>query len=375
MKLLMCASEYFPHGSGIANSAYNVVEKLKLQGVECTVCSPTGPDISIGNKKIIGSSGFIGLAYFWYLVSRSIDEKKYDVVWLHNPYFVVSNPFTRCLITMQSTYYGMSLKQVGNTRFLWLYYKITSRIEKYCIAHLSKKAFFTGTGKPVCDELEMMGIEKERISYIPNGADVHPFKPVQNKIALRKKFGISEKDIIILSVGRLTPPKRSETMIEVFSVLEKKVENLTLVIAGKGELLETVKDLAKKNGLNKVNFLGHVDHLDLPELYACSDYFLITSIYEGGMPPLTLSEAMASGLPCIVSDIPSFGIVNDSRCGLTVDFKDINHAANEILEYIMGNHPDHAKNARDCAVRILDWEIISKQYLIIFQKLYALNDK
>ncbi|MGI6079023.1 MAG: hypothetical protein ACOYCB_12880, partial [Fastidiosipilaceae bacterium] len=56
-KLLVCATEYHPYGSGIANVVYNVVEHLKEQGVECTVCSPTGPDIKLGSLKLIEKTG------------------------------------------------------------------------------------------------------------------------------------------------------------------------------------------------------------------------------------------------------------------------------------------------------------------------------
>jgi len=57
MKLLVCTTEYFPHGAGIANVVYNVVEHLKEQGVECTVCSPTGPDIILGSQRLIKRPG------------------------------------------------------------------------------------------------------------------------------------------------------------------------------------------------------------------------------------------------------------------------------------------------------------------------------
>lgn len=369
MKMLVCTSEYFPHGSGIANAAYNIVKQLKTHGIECTVCSPTGPDITLGSKKLIDRFGFLGLVYYWYLVYRFFKENDYDAVWLLNPYFICRNPFPLCLVTMQSTYYGMSLYRVGNTRFLRIYYKITAKIEEYSLAKFNKKTLFTGAGLPVCEELEMMRIEKERIAYIPNGADIQPFKPVHNKIALRTKFGIPEEDTIILSVGRLTPQKRSQKMVEVFSSLEKKVDNLTLVIAGNGELLDTVKEFVTKNEIKKVIFLGHVNHLNLPELYACSDYYIITSIYEGGMPPLTLSEAMASGLPCIVSDIPNFRAVKDAHCGIIVNFEDTNLAANEILDYLLRDNSDHAKNAREYAIKFLDWKIISKEYQKLFHRI------
>lgn len=369
MKLLICASECFPHGSGIGNVVYNVAEHLKSGGVEYTICSPTGPDIFLGNEKLIEKCGFIGLLYYWYQVSRFFNKKNvYDMVWLHNPYFFHHNPFPRCVITMQSTYYGLSLHHVGNTRLLWLYYEIISKIEPYLLRKINKTVLFTGVGKLVCEELEKMGIEKERTAYILSGGDIQQFKPIADKKSVRKKFGIPENDIVLISVGRLTPAKRPQTLINIFSLLEKKIPNLTLCIAGKGELLDTTKSLVQKNGLHKVIFLGYVSDQDLPELYACSDYYIIASIYEGGMPPLTLSEAMSSGLPCIVSDIPNFSIVNDAGCGIIVNFNDTDHAAEEIMEYVTKVQSDHAKNAREFALKRLDWEIISKQYLEIFTR-------
>jgi len=113
-----------------------------------------------------------------------------------------------------------------------------------------------GVGKPVCEELEKIGIERDRIVYIPNGVDNGLFRPSPDKKPLRKKFGIPEDDIVLLSVGRLTPAKQPHTMIEVFSHLEKKLGDVTLCIAGKGELSEETKDLAEKNGVTQGSFPG-----------------------------------------------------------------------------------------------------------------------
>lgn len=369
MKLLICTSEYFPHGSGIANVVYNVVGHLKEQHIECTICSPTGPDIRVGSKKLIDKFGFPGLVYYWYKVSRVLKEDDYDAVWLHNPYFIISNPFSVGLVTMHSTYYGMNLRRVGDTRFLRLFYQVISKIEEFCLTRMSKKTVFTGVGQPVCDELEMMGIEKDRIHYVLNGADIRQYRPVTDKKTPRKKFGIPEDSVAILSIGRLTPQKRPQVMIDVFSVLTGKMENLKLCIAGKGELLDFTKKYVMENEIPNVIFLGYADDSALPDLYACSDYYIITSIYEGGMPPLTLSEAMASGLPCIVSDIPNFMIVHDADCGIVVNFEDPGRAANEILDYIGKDTSRHAINARTYAIQFLDWKNITHDYLRIFQSI------
>ena len=151
-------------------------------------------------------------------------------------------------------------------------------------------------------------------------------------------------------------------MIEVFSHLEEKLGDVTLCIAGNGELLEETKGLAEKMGLHKVIFLGYVDHdQDLPNLYACADYYIMASKYEG--TPLTLLEAMASGLPCIVSDIPNLAIVKDADCGIIVDFTDLSVALNDILDYLKLDHHSHGVNARNFATSSLDWEIITEDYL------------
>lgn len=363
MKLLVCTTEYYPDGAGIANVVYNVVERLKEMGVDCTVCSPTGPDINLGSQVLIQKTGIGGLLYYWHQVSRHFKDNDYDVVWLQNPFIITRNPFERCLVTMHSTYYGSSTHGVGSLLFRQ-YKSLVAHIERYCLTHMPPDTLFTGVGKPVCEELEIIGIPRDRIAYISNGVNIRQFRPLDDKKPVRRKFGIPEDDVVLLSVGRLTHQKQPHTMIEAFSHLEKEMNNVTLCIAGKGELLEEIKDLAEKMGLHKVLFLGYVHDRDLPDLYACADYYIMTSKYEGGMPPLTLAEAMASGLPCIVSDIPNLGIVvRDADCGIILNYGDVDMASDQILDYISNGHPDHSQNARRYALGQLDWHLISEQYL------------
>ena len=369
MKLLVCTTEYFPHGAGIANVVYNVVKQLKSMGVECTVCSPTGPDIILGDQTLIQKTGIGGLLYYWWQVSRYFKNSDYDVVWLQNPFILTGNPFKRCLVTMHSTYYGSSTNGVGTPPFR-LYKSLVAHIERYCLTRMPPNTLFTGVGQPVCEELKKIGIEGDRIIYIPNGVDTRLFRPSPDKKLLRKKFGIPEDDIVLLSVGRLTPAKQPHTMIEVFSHLEKELGDVTLCIAGNGELLEETRDLAKKMGLRKVLFLGHVDHdRDLPDLYACADYYIMASKYEG--TPLTLLEAMASGLPCIVSNIPNLDSVRDADCGIVIDFNDLSVASANIVDYLKKDHHEPKINARNFAKNSLDWEIIVGSYLSAFNELCA----
>jgi 1,2-diacylglycerol 3-alpha-glucosyltransferase len=360
MRVLICATEYYPDGSGIANVAYNVVRELEGMGVECTVCSPTGPDIRLGNSSLIKKYGILGMLHYWRQVSQHFKTNNYDIAWLHNPLILGQNPFNKYLVTMHVTLNGVSNQKVSNSFFLRQYKRLSSKIESYCLNRFDPSTRYSCVSQTVCNELKTMGIPENRMSCILNGVDITRFCPTDNKSAIRSKLGLSKDDTVILSVGRLAHQKQPHTMIEVFSHLEKELGDVTLCIAGKGELLEETKDLAEKMGLRKVLFLGYVDDRDLPDLYACADYYIMTSKYEG--LPLTLLEAMASGLPCIVSDIPNLGIVRDADCGIILNYGNVSSASDQILEYISNDHANHSQNARKYALEKLDWHLISKQY-------------
>ena len=369
MKILVCASEYIPLTSGIGNVVYNIVEQFKSGGVDCAVCSPIGSDIELCNRTLTKNFfrfspiffHLYSIIYFWYKASKYIkrNHNKYDILWLHNP-----NPISfkgislkKALITVHTTKYGYPSHS--------LYTKIMSKLEKKFYNNIDCR--FTVVSQQVCKELEEIGIAKQRITYIPNGVDIKLFKPSDNKMILRKKFAIPEDDLIFLSLGRLTEAKQPLKLIEVFSEIEKEKKDVSLVIAGKGELLDKTKEFVRQKKLKNVIFLGYVDEEDITDLYACSDYYIMTSKYEG--QPLTLLEAMASGLPCIVSDISNLRIVEDARCGIVVDFEDVEKATEEITEYLKRENFDHSRNAREYALNNLDWGIIAGRYLEEFKEI------
>lgn len=185
MELLICTSEYFPHGAGIANVVYNVVEQLKEMGVECSVCSPTGPDIKLGSRTLIQKTGIIGLVNYWNQVSQHFKNNDYDVVWLQNPFIITGNPFANCLVTMHSTYYGSSTRGVGNIPF-HLYKSCVAHVERFCLTRMHPATYFTGVAQTVCEEMEKIGISRDQITYIPNGANTSQFLPSTEKKILRE---------------------------------------------------------------------------------------------------------------------------------------------------------------------------------------------
>lgn len=145
----------------------------------------------------------------------------------------------------------------------------------------------------VSREMFDLGVAKERIFNIPNGAE----QPSH----LRRNYEIHEA-MVITFVGRLHPQKGITTLLEACQLVARDTPCLRwrLQLAGTGPLENELKALAGKLAIEQqVSFLGHVD--DVNELLEQSDVFVLPSLAEGMSNALL--EAMAHGLPCVVTDI------------------------------------------------------------------------
>ena len=115
---------------------------------------------------------------------------------------------------------------------------------------------------------------------------------------VRSQFGIMTDELLIGHVGRFSPPKNHDFLVDVFAeVLKQRKAKLLLV--GIGPLQEHIKNRVDILQLSeKVIFAGL--RSDVSQLLQAMDVFIFPSIYEG--LPLTVIEAQAAGLPCIISD-------------------------------------------------------------------------
>lgn len=366
MKILICSPEYPPKASGIGIVVKSVAEEFKRQGHECFICSPTGPDLQLGNKIFIEKFSGLGLLYFWECVRKffKVNSNNYDSIWLHHPLFIFNSPFKKVLITMHTTYYGYKKLSIKHNFFTHLYYVIMERIERFSLKKLDRDDnIFTYISNQILNEFSKIGICNSKTILISNGINTTKFKQLSDKIRLRKEptINIPCSQIVFLSVGRLTIQKNPCKLIDVFSKINSKIPNSSMFFAGTGELLNKLKEQVADLNIKNVYFYGFVDEKKLLELYSMSDYYIIASEYEG--QPLTLLEALSSGLPCIVSDIPNLRFVNDAKCGIVIDFSDINKATMKIIEYISQDNSSHAQNARKYAEENLDLGLIAGKYL------------
>jgi glycosyltransferase EpsF len=103
-------------------------------------------------------------------------------------------------------------------------------------------------------------------------------------------------------VGRFEVPKNHRFLVEIFGSLAARLPTARLVLVGDGPLRPQIEQFVRAKGLeNHVFFLGV--RADVPEIMGCLDVFLFPSLWEG--IPLTLLEAQAAGVSCVVSNVIS----------------------------------------------------------------------
>ncbi len=138
-------------------------------------------------------------------------------------------------------------------------------------------------------------------TFFVHGVGVSKGKIIQSSVSKEEKFkelNIPKDALMLMSVGELSVRKNHQVILNAMAKMENK--NVHYCIAGKGSKEEELLKLAQNLGLEKrFHLLGF--RSDINELLACCDMFCFPSLQEG--LPVSLMEAMAYGIPCVVSSI------------------------------------------------------------------------
>lgn len=143
-------------------------------------------------------------------------------------------------------------------------------------------------------------VESGKYKTYYNGIDIKKYSFSQERRSnMRMTLGISDENIVIVSVGRLSPQKNPLKIYDVFSSIVKQCEQAICLWIGTGELYEEYRNkVASAHLEDKIKLLGVRN--DVADLLQAADCFLFPSLWEG--LPISVVEAQASCLPCIISD-------------------------------------------------------------------------
>ena len=166
---------------------------------------------------------------------------------------------------------------------------------------------FVATNRAIVQELISVGVPADKITQLPNGVESDAI-PVKVAYTLHTP-------VRLIFVGRLHEQKGLDVLLAAFQQLLKQHPSLRLQLLGDGPLREDLLALSQHLGIaRQVDFVGMTEQVF--EHLQQSDIFILPSRAEGHSNALL--EAMACGLPVIVSDIPAnLDVIENKRNGLT----------------------------------------------------------
>lgn len=211
--------------------------------------------------------------------------------------------------------------------------------------------------KSISEEFKKNNLQ---LSFIQNGVDIEKYYPLVNdkKMNLRAKLSIDSEKNIFISVGSLIPRKDVETVINGFKLYNKDDDSILLIV-GDGFELDNLKTKSDHN----IIFLGNISNV--VEYLQVSDCFISASLAEG--LPNTVLEAMACGLPVVLSDIPSHLELFEKEKGNFFTIK-CEHKLSDMLKAISINFKEQKKLLLKIVNESFSAKIMSEKYQEIYSK-------
>ena len=184
----------------------------------------------------------------------------------------------------------------------------------------------------------LYGADAGKVSLVPCGVDLSVFRPL-DRDSVRARLGLNG-DKILLYVGRIEPLKGLDLLVETAAQMDSQ-DGVRVMVVGadvNGDReLDRVKQLARERDLeDKIDFVGQVDHKELPLYYNAADVCVVPSYYESfGLVAL---EAMACGTPVVATRVGGLStIIQHGRTGYLKSWRCPEAFANSVEMIISSN--------------------------------------
>jgi len=193
---------------------------------------------------------------------------------------------------------------------------------------------------------------------VQNGIDRKEFLPAKGlNDQLRKGLNLpSDKNVFIVS-GALTELKNPKLIINAFNQLQDT--NSLLLFIGNGKLLKT---LSQSNQNKRIIFRGKVDQVH--DYLKASNYYISASLTEG--LPNSVLEAMSSGLPCLLSNIPSHMEIVGKTYNYLFNPKDSVELMEKVKLILKNDTIEISQYLENKIAEIFNTETMSKQYQAVY---------
>jgi glycosyltransferase involved in cell wall biosynthesis len=329
MRIAMMADVYKPHISGVTNHISLSKAYLEKAGHDVYVFTFKYQQYQDEEKNIIRSAGIpvldtgFNINWRYSREARSLLQTM-DVVHVHHPF--ISGP----LAIRYCRSRGIPIVFTNHTRYdLYAQAYLPAMtegisetvLESYLPGFCRAMDMVIAPSPGMREVLKSFGVDSE-IFVVPNGVDLNPFRYPGKRVE-RSIFGFTDQDILLIFVGRLGPEKNLQFLLRAFTGALQAYPNLGLLLVGEGPEKESLQERVSNSGIEgRVYFTGLVPYESLPGYLGVADAFVTASVTE--VHPLSVIEAMASGLPVLGIQSPGVGdTVIDDYTGFLVADQDL----------------------------------------------------
>jgi glycosyltransferase involved in cell wall biosynthesis len=233
---------------------------------------------------------------------------------------------------------------------------------------LKRSAFFVSDAQVSRDKAIAFGMDPERTVTFPWGIDLNHFKPSRRK---------GKKELTLFCSRTWETIYGVDVLAKAFVRVAVNNRNVNLILLGGGSQGRKIRQILMNGGvLERVHFGGQIGQKDLPRWYHMSDLYISPSHVDGSS--VSLMEALACGLPCLVSDIPgNQEWVTDDINGWLFRDGDAGDLAEKILHALKSRRSFRkmGEAARQTAEQKADWEKNFGKLLQTYENILALRGR
>jgi glycosyltransferase involved in cell wall biosynthesis len=227
--------------------------------------------------------------------------------------------------------------------------------------HLSSYDAFLSIGKKNREFYIRHGISTSRIFDAPYFVDNARFeseyqKNYQDRSEIRKGWKIPETSFCYLFVGKIEPKKRLLDLLKAIDIVRKVRPETHLLVVGTGQLLQEAQLYALTRGL-PVTFAGFLNQSEITKAYVAADCLVLPS-NAGETWGLVVNEAMACGIPAIVSDQVGCGsdLIEDGVTGKIFPLGNVPALA-EILTQLSSSREENLQMGRNAKNKVQEYSV------------------
>ena len=367
MKVGLISFHSFLQPGGVKRHILGLHQEFKRRGIQSKIIAPRRSSVENYGKEVI----LMGTSFSWsitgtqsdfcinfnpFAIKKILEKEKFDILHFHNCGLPATLQILNFSEALNILTFHANLEKSSFIKSFPGFVHVFNKLVQWKIDGVIGVA-------PL--NLEFFKYYKGPKTVIPNGIDLNEFNP---KVpAIGKHI---DGKINILFLGRIEERKGLIYLLKALKILNRKYDNLRLIVVGEGLLKKYCQQWAVKNKLDNVVFEKPINQKEVPSYYKTADIYCSPAIY-GESFGIVLIEAMAVGKPVVAFANKGYGGVLENTKGGRFLVKPRNYKVLAEKLEILINNPKLRKEMGEWGVKEsqkYSWPKIVDQVLAFYEK-------